>query len=161
MQKAMLLGSKKLPNLISSSTYKKSKKICEGLGLPSMAIDQMKPWMVAMSIVQMNMAQKGFSPMHGVDMHFYQKAKINPSIVQVTLSCRHLKNWLKISAESDNLFKGQSFVSKALQSEFENTVYIYLKSSTDTHQFKNEFAQQQPLSSPIRYQIRQFWIHEK
>jgi uncharacterized protein YbaP (TraB family) len=45
------------------------------VGLPDIAIQRMKPWVVAMSLTAPQLRESGFDPMLGVDRHFFDRAR--------------------------------------------------------------------------------------
>jgi uncharacterized protein YbaP (TraB family) len=73
--KAMLTDGKTLDQVISPALYKQVVARAEKVGIPAVAIQQMKPWMAAVSLTAPALKEAGFNPELGVDKHFYDRAK--------------------------------------------------------------------------------------
>jgi uncharacterized protein YbaP (TraB family) len=80
--KAMLPSATPLDKVISAETYAMLTKRAEALGLPLEPFKMLKPWMVALTLVQMEWQQAGFDPQLGLDMHFYNQAKADGKATQ-------------------------------------------------------------------------------
>jgi uncharacterized protein YbaP (TraB family) len=74
LMKAMLTDGKTLDQVISAETYAEVQKRAETVGLPMMAINRMKPWLVAITLTAPVLQAAGFKPELGVDRHFYDRA---------------------------------------------------------------------------------------
>lgn len=75
LTKAMLTNGETLDKIIAPSTYAEVKKRAEVLGLPMAALDRMKPWLVAVTLMAPTLQSAGFKPEFGVDRHFFDRAK--------------------------------------------------------------------------------------
>ena len=73
LMKAMLTD-KTLDQIIAPDTYAEVKKRAESTGLPMMAVNRMKPWLVAVTLTAPVLQAAGFKPELGVDRHFYDRA---------------------------------------------------------------------------------------
>jgi uncharacterized protein YbaP (TraB family) len=80
--KAMLPSATPLDKVISAETYAMLAKRAESLGLPLEPFKMLKPWMVALTLVQMEWQQAGFDPQLGLDKHFYDQAKADGKATQ-------------------------------------------------------------------------------
>jgi uncharacterized protein len=80
--KAMLPSSTPLDKVISADTYAVLSKRAAVLGLPLEPFKMLKPWMVALTLVQMEWQQAGFDPQLGLDKHFYDQAKADGRTTQ-------------------------------------------------------------------------------
>ena len=74
LMKAMLPDGKTLDQVIAPSVYAEVKRRAEKSGLPMMAIQRMKPWLVAITLMAPTLQAAGFKPELGVDQHFYNRA---------------------------------------------------------------------------------------
>jgi uncharacterized protein YbaP (TraB family) len=74
LMKAMLTDGKTLDQVIAPDTYAEVKKRAEKSGMPMLAIDRMKPWLVAITLTAPVLQAAGFKPELGVDRHFYDRA---------------------------------------------------------------------------------------
>jgi uncharacterized protein len=66
---------------ISSETFERVKKAFDEFGMPSLLITRQKPWFLALTLTSLKLAQLGFDPAYGIDVHFLNatsgKKKIN------------------------------------------------------------------------------------
>ncbi|HWI16870.1 MAG TPA: TraB/GumN family protein [Vicinamibacterales bacterium] len=74
LTKAMLTSGRTLDQVIAPDVYAEVKKRAEKVGLPMMAVDRMKPWLVAITLMAPTLQAAGFKPELGVDRHFYDRA---------------------------------------------------------------------------------------
>lgn len=75
LSKAMLTGGQTLDQVISAETYGEVKKRAEAYGMPMLALQRMKPWLVAVTLMAPTLQAAGFKPELGVDRHFFDRAK--------------------------------------------------------------------------------------
>jgi hypothetical protein len=75
LAKAMLTDGQTLDKIIAPATYADVKKRAEDVGLPMVALDRMKPWLVAVTLMAPTLQSAGFRPEFGVDRHFFDRAK--------------------------------------------------------------------------------------
>ena len=80
--KAMLPSSSPLDKVISAETYQLLVKRATTLGLPVEPFKLLKPWMAALTLVQVEWQQAGFDPQLGLDKHFYDQAKADGKATQ-------------------------------------------------------------------------------
>ena len=74
LAKAMLTNGETLDKIIAPATYADVKKRADTLGLPMPALDRMKPWLVAVTLMAPTLQSAGFKPEFGVDRHFFDRA---------------------------------------------------------------------------------------
>ena len=75
MSKAMLNDGQTLEQVISSDLYKQVLERTDKAGLPRIAVQRMKPWLVALLLTAPALQAAGFKAEHGVDKHFFERAK--------------------------------------------------------------------------------------
>lgn len=75
LAKAMLSNGQTLDQIVAPDVYAEVKRRAEKAGLPMMAIQRMKPWLVAITLMAPTLQAAGFKPELGVDRHFYDRAK--------------------------------------------------------------------------------------
>jgi uncharacterized protein YbaP (TraB family) len=80
--RAMLPSSTPLEKVISPDTYALLVKRAAALGLPIEPFKLLKPWMAALTLVQVEWQQAGFDPQLGLDKHFYDQAKADGKATQ-------------------------------------------------------------------------------
>lgn len=74
LMKAMLTGGQTLDQVVAPEVYAEVKKRAEKTGMPMMAIQRMKPWLVAITLMAPTLQAAGFKPELGIDRHFYDRA---------------------------------------------------------------------------------------
>lgn len=74
LAKAMLTDGRTLDQIVAPATYAEVKKRAEASGLPMMAIQRMKPWLVAITLMAPTLQSAGFKPELGIDRHFFERA---------------------------------------------------------------------------------------
>jgi uncharacterized protein YbaP (TraB family) len=75
LSKAMLTGGQTLDQVVAPETFAEVKKRAEQVGMPMMALQRMKPWLVAITLMAPTLQAAGFKPELGVDRHFFDRAK--------------------------------------------------------------------------------------
>jgi uncharacterized protein YbaP (TraB family) len=75
LARAMLSDGKTLDQIIAPATYAEVRKRAESVGLPMLALDRMKPWLAAVTLMAPTLQSAGFKPEFGVDRHFFDRAK--------------------------------------------------------------------------------------
>ena len=75
LSKAMLTGGQTLDQIVAPDVYAEVKKRAEKAGLPMMAIQRMKPWLVAITLMAPTLQAAGFKAELGIDRHFFDRAK--------------------------------------------------------------------------------------
>lgn len=75
LAKAMLTDGRTLEQLIAPATFAEVKRRAEKAGLPMPALQRMKPWLAAISLMAPTLQAAGFRPELGVDQHFFARAK--------------------------------------------------------------------------------------
>ncbi len=75
LSKAMLTDGRTLDQVIAPELFAEVKARAEKAGLPMMAIQRMKPWLVAITLMAPTLQAAGFKPELGIDRHFFDRAK--------------------------------------------------------------------------------------
>jgi len=73
--KAMLTDGRTLEQIVAPSTFAEVTKRAEKAGLPMVALQRMKPWLVAITLMGPTLQAAGFKAELGVDKHFFDRAK--------------------------------------------------------------------------------------
>jgi uncharacterized protein YbaP (TraB family) len=71
----MLTGGETLDQLVSAQTYAEVQKRAEAYGMPMLALQRMKPWLVAVTLMAPTLQAAGFKAELGIDRHFFDRAK--------------------------------------------------------------------------------------
>ena len=75
LAKAMLTDGRTLDQLIAPTTFAEVKQRAEKAGLPMIALQRMKPWLAAVTLMAPTLQAAGFKPELGIDKHFFDRAK--------------------------------------------------------------------------------------
>jgi uncharacterized protein YbaP (TraB family) len=82
LTRGMLPSATPLDKVIAPSTYALVTKRANDLGLPVEPFKLLKPWLVALMLVQVEWQKAGFDPELGLDKHFYDQAKAEGKTTQ-------------------------------------------------------------------------------
>ena len=72
-----------LRNHVKEETYALARDRLEKLGMDISGFKRFKPWLLALTLVSMDMMRMGFDPSFGVDRHFLEKAKGRMEILEL------------------------------------------------------------------------------
>jgi uncharacterized protein len=73
MSRGMYMDGRTLRSVLPEDLYAELTSRLSPLGIPTQAIDMMKPWLVSLTLSTLAMQQAGFQPQLGVDMHFFER----------------------------------------------------------------------------------------
>jgi uncharacterized protein YbaP (TraB family) len=82
LTRGLLPAGQSLDKVVSPSTYALVTKRVNDLGMPIEPLRRFKPWMLAMTIVEMEWQKAGFDASLGLDRHFYDRARAEGKPVQ-------------------------------------------------------------------------------
>jgi uncharacterized protein YbaP (TraB family) len=82
LTRGLLPGDQALDKVLSPSTYELVTKRVEALGMPLEPLKRFKPWMLALTLVQLEWQKAGFDASLGLDRHFFDRAKVDRKAVQ-------------------------------------------------------------------------------
>ncbi len=74
MSKGMLANGETLQSLLPRPAYEQLSKRLSGLGMPIEMMQTMRPWLVDVTIGQLELQKAGFDPELGIDVHYRRKA---------------------------------------------------------------------------------------
>jgi uncharacterized protein YbaP (TraB family) len=74
LQKGMYPLGDSLAKHVSKETLKKFRDYCAAKGLPAAAMEQFRPWALAVTVTMLEMQAIGYSAEMGIDKHFLDKA---------------------------------------------------------------------------------------
>jgi uncharacterized protein YbaP (TraB family) len=75
LTRGLLPGGLSLDEVVAPSTYALITSRVAGLGMPIEPLMRFKPWMLALTLVQIEWQKAGFEASLGLDRHFYDRAK--------------------------------------------------------------------------------------
>jgi len=82
LTRGLLPANQSLDKVLSPETYAMVVKRVATLGIPIEPLKRFKPWMLAMTLVEMEWQKAGFDASLGLDRHFYDRAKTDGKQVQ-------------------------------------------------------------------------------
>jgi uncharacterized protein len=78
----LLPGDQSLDKVVSASTYALVTKRVGDLGMPIEPLKRFKPWMLALTLVELEWQKAGFDASLGLDRHFFDRAKAEGKAMQ-------------------------------------------------------------------------------
>ncbi len=66
-----------LEDNVSAQTFDLLKKRADAAGIPIQQLIRLKPWLCALSLSSIEFVKLGFNPAYGIDMYFFNKAKMD------------------------------------------------------------------------------------
>jgi uncharacterized protein YbaP (TraB family) len=75
MAKAFYPPGRSLQTELSAGAYRRVVDKASKAGLPAVALDRMKPWMIAITLAALELQRGGFDPALGIDKHFLDRAR--------------------------------------------------------------------------------------
>ena len=82
LSRGMLPAGQTLDKVLSPATLALLNKHAGTLGMPTEALKQFKPWMLAMTIEAMEWQKAGFDAELGLDKHFFDRAQVDNKSIQ-------------------------------------------------------------------------------
>ena len=82
LARGLLPGDQSLESVVAPATYALVTKRVNDLGMPIEPLKRFKPWMLALTLVQLEWQKAGFDASLGLDRHFYDRAKVDGKAVQ-------------------------------------------------------------------------------
>ena len=83
LRRAFYPSGQTLEAHVSSATYRTIIDRATKAGLPVQMVQQMRPWMVAVTLATVEMQRSGFDPALGIDKHFRDRASVLGMPVQM------------------------------------------------------------------------------
>jgi uncharacterized protein YbaP (TraB family) len=82
LTRGLLPSDQSLDRVVSAATYALVTKRVGDLGMPIEPLKRFKPWMLALTLVELEWQKAGFDATLGLDRHFYDRAKVDGKNVQ-------------------------------------------------------------------------------
>lgn len=83
LRRALYPSGQTLEAHVSAATYRTIIDRATAAGLPVQMVQQMRPWMVAVTLAAVEMQRSGFDPALGIDKHFRDRASVLGMPVQM------------------------------------------------------------------------------
>lgn len=131
LQLGMYTGDETLQKNISPKTYQLVKEKMKTLSMEIDGFQKFKPWMLALTIQSMALMSKGFTPTHGIDLHFLNKAAGKKEIVELEGIEFQMKLFESFSKEeSEQLLISSVVEADNMAKEVNNMVDAWLNGDT-------------------------------
>ena len=104
MEIGLYPGSETIEEHLSSETYNLMKGQIEKFGLPVLAFGKQKPWLVALTLLSLEIQKLGFDPNQGIDKHFLSKATGKKKIVELESFDYQMTLFSGLSEKEQELF---------------------------------------------------------
>jgi len=138
LQKGMYTGEETLKANISEKTFQLAQDKLKELGMDIAGFQKFKPWMVAMSIISMELIKLGFNPNYGIDKYFMDKVSESTSvsgkkeIVELEGAEFQVKFFDSFSKEESEKFLLSSVMeANQLEKELDNLVNAWSAGDTE------------------------------
>ncbi|MGZ8484135.1 MAG: TraB/GumN family protein [Candidatus Binatia bacterium] len=120
MQKGVNLNGKMLPQQLSPETYELAAKKAGELGIDIKLLAPLKPWVVALTMVVMQLQKLGYDPSLGIDHQLAQRAKQeNKSMSGLETADFQMDLFNDLTAPQQEMFLRQSLLE---MDQLENAV---------------------------------------
>jgi uncharacterized protein YbaP (TraB family) len=112
---------KTLKSELPSKLYDKLKNELQKYGLNMALVERQKPWIVAMSLLQLRLQQAKFNPAFGIDMFFLKKAQGTKTILELESVTDQVKLLGSLNSKLQILFLKNIILDKtALETEMKS-----------------------------------------
>lgn len=133
LQKGMYQGEETLKDNISEKTYQLTRDKLKEMGLDIEKYIKFKPWMAAMTILNIQLMKMGFDPNYGIDMYFMKKAAGKKEILELEGIEFQLKLFESFSKEeSEKFFLSSILEADQLGKEMDKMVNAWNKGEVET-----------------------------
>lgn len=133
LQKGMYTGEETLEGNISPKTYQRAVKKLKELGMDIGGFKKFKPWLLAMTIAQMELVKLGFSPEYGIEMYFLGKASGKKEIAELEGIEFQVKLFDGLSkAESEGFLLANIMEADMMGKELDNMIDAWFTGDTKT-----------------------------
>jgi len=75
LEKGLYRDGRTLQGSLSKETYALAQKAMRESGMDIQALNEFEPWAVALTVMSLRLQKLGYDPNHGIDKHFFNKAK--------------------------------------------------------------------------------------
>jgi uncharacterized protein YbaP (TraB family) len=82
LTRGLLPSGKTVDTVVSPATYARVSARAAALGLPVEPLKRFKPWMLALTLVELEWQKAGFDQAYGLDRHFYDRAKADGKAIE-------------------------------------------------------------------------------
>ncbi len=133
IQKGMYTGEETLKNNISEKTYQLAREKLKTMGLDIEHYQKFRPWMAALTILNIQLVKLGFDPNYGIDMYFMKKASGKKQIVElegIEFQLKLFENFSK--EESEKFFLSSVLEADQLGKEMDGMIKSWISGDVET-----------------------------
>lgn len=132
-QKMLALGlypeGKTLDQHLSGETRNLLNKKMTELGLPMQQFARFKPWFIALTLATFELQRLGYNPAHGIDMHFFNRAKADEKELGFLEPVEHQIDLLgKMTNQDQESFLNQTLEEMDIVAELASEMTAYWES---------------------------------
>ena len=126
LRMAMYPEGQNLLQHIPSDMQKALKKKLTGHGLPLEQMVRFKPWFLAITLTTLELQRLGFSPLSGIDVHYYGRARLDEKELDYFESIDYQLDLLgNMSADDQISFLGQTLKDLELAADMADDLMRY------------------------------------
>jgi uncharacterized protein YbaP (TraB family) len=104
------------------------KKKLRSLGLPMKQFERFRPWFLAVTLTTLELQRLGFSPVYGIDVHFYDRAGSDEKEIGFLEPVAYQLDLLgKMKARDQNAFLSQTLTDLEVAAEMAAEMVMYWK----------------------------------
>jgi uncharacterized protein YbaP (TraB family) len=82
LTRGLLPGNETVDGVLSPTTYARVGARAAALGIPVEPLRRFKPWMLALTLVELEWQKAGFDQAYGLDRHFYDRATADGKAIE-------------------------------------------------------------------------------
>src|SRR5690606_9279337 len=75
LELARFNDGRRLDDVLDAELHARLARTLEGMAADPAQMDHFEPWFAAVQLMNLNLLHHGFSPRHGIDLHFMQRAQ--------------------------------------------------------------------------------------
>ena len=140
------------------------KKKLADLGLPLEQLVRFKPWFLAVTLTTLELQRLGFSPLSGIDVHYYGRARSDEKDIVYFESIDYQLDLLgNMSADDQKSFLGQTLKDLGLAAEMADDLMRYWQNgqAEELHQllFKS-FEEYPEIENRLLLQRNKDWVKQ-
>lgn len=81
--RGMLPAGQTLQSVVSPAAYASLKNVLEGMGLPVAGVNNLKPWLIALMLTNLQVSSLGYSALDGLEMYFTTRKSPHSDILEL------------------------------------------------------------------------------
>ena len=126
LTRAMYPEGESLRDHIPADMQKALNEKMANLGMPPELFVRFKPWFLAVTLTSLELQRLGFSPLNGIDVHYYGKARSDEKTIEFFEPIDYQLDLLgKMSADNQKDFLGQTLKDLEIAAEMADDMMRY------------------------------------